>query len=283
MQRRLKRYDVNRWANDFLQTLLNFKEDQKRYNAKLLPLPVRKELQLQFRNSKRRILMLDYDGTLVTFAPEPKLAPPDPEILELLKSLAKQSDVVLLTGRNKKNLEDWFPIPEIHLVAEHGVWIRLGGENWKMLKPLNVNWKEKIISLMEMFADHLPGAMIEEKEFSVAFHFRQSDPEIASIRVKELADNLVHLTANTDVHVLQGSKVLEVRNAGADKGTAALYFLSRSTHDFIFAAGDDWTDEDLFKVLPEEAISIKVGLIASHARYNVRSPNNIRQLLKDFL
>jgi trehalose 6-phosphate synthase/phosphatase len=157
------------------------------------------------------------------------------------------------------------------------------GEDWAMLKPLNVNWKEKIISLMEMYADHLPGAMIEEKEFSVAFHFRQSDPEIASIRVKELADNLVHLTANTDVHVLQGSKVLEVRNSGIDKGTSALYFLSRSTYDFIFAAGDDWTDEDLFKVLPEEAISIKVGLIASHARYNVKSPSDIRQILKEFL
>ena len=50
--------------------------------------------------------MLDYDGTLVTFAPEPRLAPPDPEILNLLKALSKHADVVLLTGREKKNLDE---------------------------------------------------------------------------------------------------------------------------------------------------------------------------------
>jgi len=226
---------------------------------------------------------LDYDGTLVPFAPEPKLAPPDREILHLLQMLSNRAEIVLMTGRGKQNLEDWFPIPNIHLVAEHGVWVRPRGQNWSILKPLNVSWKEKIISLMNLYAARLPGAFVEEKEFSVAFHFRQSDPEIASMQVKELADNLVHLTGNTDVHVLSGSKVLEVRSTGVDKGTSGLYFLSRGIHDFILAVGDDWTDEDLFRALPEEAISIKVGLSPSHAQYNVRSSFEVRELLQDFI
>jgi trehalose 6-phosphate synthase/phosphatase len=283
MQRRLKRYDVNNWANDFLKSLIEFKEYQHTLDAKLLPSSVRKNLTTRFRNSRRRILLLDYDGTLVPFAAEPRLAPPDQEILSLITELSKSADIVLVTGRDKGTLDKWFKIPNIHLVAEHGVWLKVRGEEWRTLKPLNTMWKEKLLPIMELYADRLPGAFVEEKEFSVAFHYRQADPELASIRVKELTDNLFHLTANIDVQILQGSKVVEVRIAGVEKGTAGLYFLSRTTYDFILAAGDDWTDEDLFRNLPEEAFSIKVGTSASHARYNVRSYQDVRQLLKELV
>ncbi len=279
MQHRLKRYSVQRWANEFLQTLSQFKEEQQRYEAKLLPVQAQEELKHRFSKSKRRLLMLDYDGTLVPFASQPKFAQPDPDLLELLKSLTEKSDVVIFTGRERMNVQDWFPDHRLHLVAENGVWIRPAGEGWTVMKPLSTLWKEKIVGVMETFADRLPGAFVEEKDFSVAFHFRQSDPEIASIRVKELADNLRHLTANIDVQVLQGSKVLEVRNVGNDKGTAGLFFLSRGEYDFVLAMGDDRTDENLFSILPEEAFSIHVGTAGSHARFNVRSYREARQLL----
>jgi trehalose 6-phosphate synthase/phosphatase len=283
MQKRLKRYDVGNWANDFLQTVVQVKEYQRKFNAKLLPSAARKELVARFSQSERRIILLDYDGTIVPFAREPRLARPDAEITRLVQNLCEVAEIVLITGRDKKTVDHWFPFREANLVAEHGVWLRIRDEDWKMLKPLNVMWKESMLPIMELFADRLPGSFVEEKEYSLAFHYRQTDPELASIRVKEMTDTLVHHTANMDLVVLQGSKVLELRNGGVDKGAAGLHFISNTPYDFILAIGDDWTDEDLFRVLPEGAYSLKVGSTASHAAYNIRDHSHVRKLLKELL
>ncbi len=71
----------------------------------------------------------------------------------------------------------------------------------------------------------------------------------------------------------QGNKVVEVRNAGVDKGTAALHFLSKNRFDFVLAVGDDSTDEDSFRVVPETAYSIKIGITQSYARFNLCGSN----------
>ncbi len=93
-------------------------------------------------------------------------------------------------------------------------------------------------------------------------------------------DDLVSFTANLDVQVLQGSKVVEVKCAGVNKGAAAMAFLS-DRPDFTLAVGDDWTDEDLFKVLPETAYSIRIGIRHSHARFNLRSHVEVLGLLRE--
>src|SRR5262249_52509546 len=160
------------------------------------------------------------------------------------------------------------------------VWLKQKGEEWKMLRALSNDWKPQIISLFELYVDRLPGSFIEEKEYSVAFHYRESDLDLATVRVTELMDMLVHFTANLNVQVLQGAKVIEMRSAGVNKGSAALEFLSLKDFDFILAIGDDWTDEDMFRVLPQKAYSIKVGVAASHARFNLRNVHEVRELLE---
>jgi trehalose 6-phosphate synthase/phosphatase len=97
--------------------------------------------------------------------------------------------------------------------------------------------------------------------------------------VKELTDHLVHFTANLDVQVIQGNKVIEMRNSGIDKGIAAMFFVSRKKYDFVLAIGDDWTDEDLFRAVGASAYSIKVGDAPSHAEYNLRGPRDVLDLI----
>lgn len=126
-------------------------------------------------------------------------------------------------------------------------------------------------------------AFVEEKGFSVAWHYRRADPELGPIRAKELMDCLVSFTANIDVQVMQGSKVIEIRNAGVNKGVAGLYLTSKKDYDFILAIGDDWTDEDLFRVLPERAYSIRVGMAQSHARFNLYNHMEVMELLEDLI
>jgi trehalose 6-phosphate synthase/phosphatase len=273
MQNRLRRYDVVRWADDFIRELISVKQEQKKFNARLLGLSNREQLLKDFKKAVKRLIFLDYDGTLVPFARHPQMAKPAENLLKILKQLSKDSanNLVLMSGRDKDTLQSWFSALNIAMVAEHGVWIKEKDENWRLIKPLANDWKPRIRPILEMYADRLPGAFVEEKEFSVVWHYRGVDPELASLRVKELKDDLMNFTANMDVQILQGSKVVEVRCAGVNKGTAGMYFISKNNFDFTLAIGDDYTDEDLFKVVPAAAYSIKVGMTQSYARFNLHS------------
>jgi trehalose 6-phosphate synthase/phosphatase len=150
-----------------------------------------------------------------------------------------------------------------------------------MLKNITAAWQMQVRPILQLYVDRLPGALLEEKEFSLAWHYRRADPEQASQRAKELLDDLADYTRNVDVQVLEGNKVIEVRNTGVTKGTAALEWLSTPTAEFILAMGDDWTDEDLFRALPPSAYTIRVGLAKTSARYHLSSFTAVRRLLRE--
>jgi trehalose 6-phosphate synthase/phosphatase len=283
MQARLKKYNVVRWAEEFVTALRSLKAKQHEFDARYLGAALQQKLKRDFDRARNRLLLLDYDGTLTGFVTQPPTARPSPKLLEILTRLAQdpQNQVVMISGRDRETLDTWFGSLGIGLVAEHGVWLKVSGADWTMLRSLTRDWKPQIRPLLELYADRLPGSFVEEKEFSMAWHYRGADPELGAARAKELVDDLVNFTANIDVQVLQGSHVVEVRNAGVDKGSAALQVLSARAAEFVLAAGDDWTDEDLFKILPADAYSIKVGMSSSRARFNVHSPDEMLDLLAE--
>jgi trehalose 6-phosphate synthase/phosphatase len=132
-----------------------------------------------------------------------------------------------------------------------------------------------------MYADRLPGAMMEEKEFSLVWHYRRADLEQGAIVAHELMDDLLNFTGNIDVQVVQGSKTVEVRAAGIGKAPAARTWLREGEFDFILAVGDDRDEEDMFSVLPEGADSIRVGITRTNARFNLRGPGDVVKLLEE--
>lgn len=283
LQDRLRRYNVNRWAEEFVQGLLATDRTEAARRARALVGNAYASLIREHRIAKQCALLLDYDGTLVPFVKDPKMAHPDPELLELLTTLASLSGnkVAIVSGRPRRDLEAWFGRLPVSLVAEHGVWLRPRGGDWRMLKTITTEWKESLRPILQLYVDRLPGALLEEKEFSLAWHYRKADPELASQRAQELLDDLSGFTRNIDVQVLEGNKVLEVRNTGVSKGTAAVEWLSDRHADFILAIGDDWTDEDLFRALPPAAHSVRVGLASTAARYHLGSHHEVRALLQD--
>jgi len=281
MQTRLKRYNVVRWADEFVDKLLQAKRLERQMEEKALSLEMQGKLVDDFRQSNRALLLLDYDGTLVPFSARPAEAMPGIKLLRLLRGLAgnPRNEVVLISGRDKDTLEKWFGNLRVSLVAEHGVWIKEKGGMWQTIETLTNEWKKEIRSILESWVDRTPGAFIEEKEFSLVWHYRKANPELGELRARELINNVSNITANLNLQVLAGSKVVEVKNAGIDKGRMALRYLSREKWDFVMAVGDDWTDEDTFKVLPPTAWSIKVGFGASAARFSLGSPDKVTSLL----
>ncbi|HTR43151.1 MAG TPA: bifunctional alpha,alpha-trehalose-phosphate synthase (UDP-forming)/trehalose-phosphatase [Pseudomonadales bacterium] len=283
LRERLSRYDVNRWADEFVQALLSTQKTEAARQARLLSGKAFTTLVQQYRSATQRSLLLDYDGTLVPFAPEPKLARPGPELIELLAALGNDpaNEVAIISGRSRQDLETWFGKLPVSLIAEHGVWLRNKNSEWRMFKTITAEWKERVRPILQLYVDRLPGALLEEKEFSLAWHFRRADSDQAFRRARELLDDLSGYTRNIDVQVLEGNKLLEVRNTGVNKGAAGLEWLKAREGGFILAIGDDWTDEDMFRALPPSAFSVRVGLADTAARYYLSSHTAVRRMLQD--
>ena len=179
-------------------------------------------------------------------------------------------------------LEEWLGDLPVGLVAEHGAWLKFADQPWRRPKPLANEWKRELLPILEIYADRLPGALVEEREDSVAWHYRMADPEQAALCAPELVDHLLTLIAKTDLQVLQGSKFVVIRHAGVNKGAAALIWIGQQDYDFILGIGDDTTDEDFFKALPASAYSVRVGMTATHAQYTIRNSGEVLHLLRAF-
>ncbi|MCE5250965.1 bifunctional alpha,alpha-trehalose-phosphate synthase (UDP-forming)/trehalose-phosphatase [bacterium] len=285
MQKRLRQYSVQRWAECFIRELTVFKEQQRTVFSRKLSTDIQNVLLHDYHTGTRRLLLLDYDGTLRPFESRPQQAKPDKELMEILAGLSRHTgnDVLIISGRDKETLDTWFGGIALGMVAEHGVWIKEHDGEWEMIEYLRNNWKSEIRPLLELYIDRTPGSHIEEKEFSLVWHYRNADPALASMIALELKDALINLTINLGLEVLEGSKVIEIKNREINKGRAALRWISRGNYDFILAAGDDLTDESIFNVLDRKAYSIKVGFGFTNARYILDSSKEVRELLKSLV
>lgn len=282
MQKRLKEYNVVNWVTDFLSQLMDVKVHQVEQTKKYLTGPVMKKLAHEFRNAQRRLLFLDYDGTLVPFARHPQEARPDENLLQLLRALTSdpETQVAIISGRDSEILESWFGDTRVNLIAEHGAAIKRIGQAWHShVTYPDTEWKEMVRPTLELFVKRSPGSFIEDKNHTLAWHYRNVQPELGFVRSRELLDSLLHLIRNAQLQVIDGNKVIEVRITGIDKGSAAQRLLEEDHADFVMAIGDDRTDEDMFRVLAEKAITIKVGPGHTVAQYVIPSQREVLQLL----
>ena len=279
MQSRLRRYDIGRWTADFMERLDEVKARQAKMFSRRLGSRLAGELVEKYKSASRRLFLLDYDGSLVSFKDNPGDLKPDRRLRSALRTLSssKKNELVIISGRDRKTLAGWLGDVTNGLAAEHGLWIRR--REWKKIDFVSDGWKEEIRPILEVFVDRTPGSLVEEKDFSLAWHYRKVDPALSGVRVGELKDMLSHITANMEIGVLEGNKVIEIKGSFINKGKAASHWLRARKWDFILSVGDDWTDEDIFEQLPEHAYSIKVGFGASKARYRVSSTGEARDLI----
>lgn len=280
MQERIRTYDAARWVTSFLASLRRTKERQGRLSTQQLRGRAFEEVTRAHGVAERQLLLLDYDGTLVPLAATPWDAAPDRELLELLSGLASaRQTVCVITGRDHLSIGQWLAELPIRIIAEHGAWQRDERGEWSMPKRLPRSWKEKLRPLVNSYVERVPGSFLEEKDYSLVWHYRLADLELGALRAKELTDDVVSYTANLDVQVLEAKKAIEIRNSGVTKGVAARDAIAELAPDFVLAAGDDATDEDLFRALPAEAVSVCVGVTHSNATYRVADHRELRGLL----
>lgn len=285
IRRRLSRYNVEYWAKDFVAKLQKVHQMQQAHFARHLSKDRQKELVEKYAGAKRRLIFLDYDGTIRRFTRRPSDAVPDEQLVDMLERLAadEKNEVVVISGRDKEILDSWLGSVNVSIAAGHGIWIRRAGGEWSLLEEVNDDWKATIQPVIEFFVDRTPGSVMEEKHYSLAWHYRNAEPELASVRLSELKDAILSFTSNLDLTLMEGNNVIEIKPSAFDKGRAVLRWLAKKEWDFVLAAGDDHTDEYMFEALNDRGTTVKVGVGMSAADYYVESVGDIRGLMEAFL
>jgi trehalose 6-phosphate synthase/phosphatase len=279
LRTRVETYDVHRWAREFLDRLGS---DLEPPHALRPSLPsVLAGAQARIREAQSAVLLLDYDGTLVEFAPTPDLAVPDGGLIALLRALAQRYDVHVVSGRRRDTLERWLGDLPIGLHTEHGFWSRLQGDRWTGQAVDPSGWLPQVKAILEEYAARTPGALVEVKTAGLAWHYRAADPEFGAAQARDLLLHLATLLSNAPAEVLTGDRVVEIRPQGVNKGLVVPAVLAHARPgSLVVALGDDRTDEDLFAALPPGAVSVHVGPSASRAELRVRNVGEARAFLR---
>ncbi|WP_321436837.1 bifunctional alpha,alpha-trehalose-phosphate synthase (UDP-forming)/trehalose-phosphatase [uncultured Bacteroides sp.] len=280
MQEDLSRQTVDKWATDFVQEIKKIRSLNETLNRKRIEGSIFKQIQLKYRRAKKRLLILDYDGTLCAFKSKPEDAFPTAELMEMLKQLCgdKNNKVVISSGRDHQTLDKWFGSLPIDLAAEHGAFYKEEGM-WHENVQTD-QWNDEIRSILQSFIDKTPHSKLEEKETALVWHYRNVDAWLGDLREQQLVNALIGPCARQHLQIMRGDKIVEIKSPYYTKGSEARRILQNDKFGFILAMGDDITDEDTFRELPGDAFTIKIGNISEVARFSLLSQSEALPFLK---
>jgi trehalose 6-phosphate synthase/phosphatase len=290
LRSRVSDYDVYRWAREFTTTL---RDEQRRVNrvtraegtAEDLVRPLDIVDAIEPERAGPLSLVLDYDGTIVPLRPRPEDARPDDEILRMLDTLAALPEVRVdvVSGRRRADLESWLGHLPLGLHAEHGLWSRSPGESqWRSRMVDRPSWLAEIRPRLDAQARTVPGSFVEEKEASLAWHYRTAEDATAGTRgARDLRRELAAVLEPSEARVVPGSRVVEVRQAGLHKGLVVDEVRGSLPGAKLVVVGDDVTDEDMFAAAPPDAVTVKVGSGRTKARFRLGGPDQVRALLAE--
>ncbi|RLN10995.1 hypothetical protein BBO99_00006707 [Phytophthora kernoviae] len=212
------------WADNFLEQLHECSEENAlSVSGRELS---RRDMTSAYSRSSHRLIFINYEGVLAAEASIPELAYPPQELIWQLSMLTKdpRNTVVLVSARSTSVCEQWFAglSGNLVLAAEYGVYVKWMGKNeyWHCMVPnMDTSWWEHVVPLLEYYTERTPGAYIERKESSVAWHYRDCDLDHGLWQASELLVSLREITRSLPVSVCPGNRYLEVRPQKVSKAT----------------------------------------------------------------
>mmetsp|Transcript_4988 Transcript_4988/g.15228 ORF Transcript_4988/g.15228 Transcript_4988/m.15228 type:complete len:758 (-) Transcript_4988:28-2301(-) len=284
-------FTSSHWGKTFVDTL----EECTVYAYKVpnYSSSIASQLKARLRDSSKRLFVIDDDGTLIALQRSFALAKPEPETLELLKLLSAypSSELLVVSGRDRSTLNQWFAGLSIGIVAEHGYYVHRPGAapgEWDTPHGGEAHpWKEMVLEAFENTRDRTPGSAIELKESHMTFHYRNSDPVYGEWQAQEL---LIHLTLSlsnepVDIVCNQHNRTLDVRPQGVTKSVLLHKMLEETNaYDFVLYLGGD---EDIVSTLkslsPEESVCCAVGRKLADADVYLQDHHVVHRLIANLV
>ncbi len=149
-----------------------------------------------------------------------------------------------------------------------------------MAPEVDRSWMPSVEEAMSSYVARTPGSFIERKYATLAWHYRKAESGLGARQGRELAHHLTEYFANRPIQIVHGSYVVEAGHEGIGKGWAYRWMMRRlGAFDFALVAGDDRSDEEMLRAVPDDVWSIKIGQGNSAARFRLESPERLRALL----
>ncbi|OZJ01877.1 hypothetical protein BZG36_05018 [Bifiguratus adelaidae] len=309
--RYVTKYTAAYWGMSFVNELRRVSEEfgQRMSVPRLLTSQV---IDAAKASTKKKVILLDYDGTLTATHKLPEFAKPSANVIENIKALTDKENtyVYILSGRGRQHMDSWFGSTGVGMSSEHGCFykhpaavadtispfnhategrfVKEEDNRWyRLVENIDPTWKETIRPLFQHYTERTPGSFIEEKEINLTWHYRNADPEFGTWQATELQVNLEKLLSHMALAIVLGNKTLELRPSAIDKASAVraiLKDLDPSTVDFIFCIGDGKTDEVVFSLLNDypNPITCTVGKKQTEAKYYIENVREVEKLLQTY-
>ena len=266
----VSRVTTQRWALAVLLDLKGVKknDEQKKYTGAGLGLGFRllemdkgfysldtREVTRAYRNSQRRLILLDYGGTLLDNSTDKsdsikkftvsagitEMQAPTEELVEILTNLCAdpRNTVFVVSGKERSQLTETLgSVPNLGLAAEHGMYYRWGGganksnKQWETMVgegEEDARWKEAALLVMDVYVKRTHGSYVEQTESKLIWQYRDTDPEYGYLQSREMEDHLHVVLKNHAVDILRGGGMqggyIEVRPQGVNKGVLLMEIL----------------------------------------------------------
>jgi trehalose 6-phosphate synthase/phosphatase len=241
------------------------------------------EIIKKYLAAKNRLVLLDYDGTLVDYTALPDTAKLPENLSDILNKLIDDSrtNVFIITGRGHHDIDKLLTDLPVDVIAEHGAFRKARGVWINQVNNSRI-WKEELVPDLNRITALCPDSYLEEKKYSLTWHYRNADPGLGYACSRELIQLLKNKLNIYNLKILDGNKVVEVLSNETGKGLAVKKLFEQGSFDFVLSIGDDATDEEMFEFFlhNSDAFTIKVGEGATSARYKFKSISDVAELLK---
>lgn len=277
------------WFTEFMTRLDRVYDEQHRRDQTSVPRLSINTLAHQYKRSERRLFILDYEGTLVSWGPLNKIIPTSPQrTLDVLNDLLldQRNTIYVMSGRRPEELDRLFrTVPNLGLIAENGCFLKdCGSDTWtEMVDPAHIrSWKDSVKQIITYYLERTPGAEIEERRCSLIFHYKSAeDWENAVRQAGDCASHINDACEEQRVHATALDGCVLVEPIDYTKGTASeRVFDNLKSHlgpdqqhkaavDFLMVVGDGREDEKVFRwanSLGEEGVVPEVVTVSLGAR-----------------
>ena len=282
MKQRQQRNTALNWSVTFIECLRHIKTRQTTIQSHSFNQRAAHKVQTAYQSARKRLLLFDYNGTLVPVPKDGRTKPPPPALLELLQQLAsvRQNHVAIITDNSRTLIDNWFHKHPVDLIACSDAAFRHDGK-WSEDPQLATAWQEDARPILERYVIRTPGSYIDEKRYALIWHFENAEKELGEVRSRELMEDLRSFAGMENLQVNEVGRLIEIRNAESHKASMLRNYLADSKHDFIFAVGDDQSNEAMFTVLPENAVTVRIGSTLTSAHYNMTDHARLLSFLQD--